>query len=63
MCGSVVGGAVGVVCGFDGGAASVGVVRFVFRWVWWLICGAGVGVVELVGKNKIKKIIIVFIIF
>jgi hypothetical protein len=75
VCGSIVGGVAGVgvglllvvlpawVCGFDGGAASVGVVRFVFRWVWWLICGAGVGVVEIVGKKKKKKIIIVFIIF
>ena len=39
-------------CGFDGGAAGVGAVGFVFRWV----CGAGVGVgvVETVGK-KTKK--------
>ena len=35
-------------CGFDGGAAGVGAVGFVFRWV----CGAGVGVVEIVGKKK-----------
>ena len=45
-------------CGFDGGAAGVGAVGFVFRWV----CDAGVGVVETVGKKKKKKII-VFIIF
>ena len=27
-------------------AANVGVVGFVFRWVWWLICVAGVGVID-----------------
>ena len=45
-------------CGFDGGAAGVGEVGFVFRWV----CGADMGVVETVEKKR-KKIIIVFIIF
>jgi hypothetical protein len=48
------------VCGFDGGAAGVGAVGFVFRWV----CGAGVGVVETVRKKIIIIIIIIiFIIF
>jgi hypothetical protein len=39
------------VCGFDGGAAGVDAVGFVF---WW-VCGAGVGVVETVGKKKKKN--------
>ena len=56
-------------CGFDGGAASVGVGLMVVLPVWvWLdlyfggFCGAGIGVDEIVGKKR-KKIIIVFIIF
>jgi hypothetical protein len=57
------------VCGFDGGAVGVGVGLMVVLPAWmWLglyfdgFCGAGVGVVEILGK-KGKKIIIVFIIF
>ena len=46
-------------CGFDRGAAGVGVVGFVF---WWF-CGAGIGVDEIVVKKRRKKKIIVFIIF
>jgi hypothetical protein len=29
------------VCGFDGGAAGVSVVGFVFRWVLWCRRGCG----------------------
>jgi hypothetical protein len=29
------------VCGFDGGAAGMGVVGFVFRWVLWCWRGCG----------------------
>ena len=50
MCGFD-GGTASVSVWFDGGAAGVGAVGFVFRWV----CSAGVGVVETVGKKKRKK--------
>ena len=46
-------------CGFDGGAASVGVGLMVvlLAWVWLSLyfgefCGVDVGVVEIVGKKK-----------
>ena len=49
-------------CGFDGGAASVGVGLMVvlLAWVWLSLyfgefCGVDVGVVEIVGKKKKKK--------
>jgi hypothetical protein len=50
------------VCGFDGGAAGVGVGLMVMLLAWvWLglyfggFCGAGMSVVEIVGKKKRKK--------
>jgi hypothetical protein len=52
------------VCGFDGGAAGVGVGLMVVlpAWVWLGLyfggfCGAGVGVVVIVGKKRKKKLL------